>query len=526
MSNVQKAWAGFTWERISFELARTWHSFKKGPAPIIILLQIVALIFVQSKGAGKVYGDMLFILIGITLLSWFFTTIAHGNYKILIYTLLLLTVGTMLQCIFRQEEIIASGQEISSGSAALSLQIQYILGFVVAVGAAFFYRKFSELSALKWCKRFIVLSIVLSMATLVLAKSVGNVRNWITIGGFSFQTTEVVKLLYVFIASALLGTEDAPSKKRIGVFYAVTGINLFFLVLQSEFGTLLLLLVVFFVYLFLFVPGKKLFLSTAAVFAVGVVLVMILGNGLTGLAAKGNILGSNPISQIFLRNYNKIANRFIFWLDPMKDPQGLGYQLIQAKNSILLGGWFGTSSNVDLPVKTSDLVYPALIQRCGMVFGVIVFIIFILNWTESVRLFVRKRDRYHCAMAAGLTFMFFAQALIIIGGSTGLCPLTGITLPFISSGGSSLLVSSIMVGLLIAISGNVQWKGRNVDEDEFFKKGKVLTKCCAGLRNLYAHRPGKDFRHRSGDVRGGGSGEKPGKKSYLPKGIRKGKHSR
>lgn len=526
MNNVQKLFAGLTGERISFELARTWRSFKMGPAPIIILLQLVAMIFVQSKGAGRVYGDMIFILIGITLLSWFFTTIGHGNYKVLIYTLLLLTVGTMLQCIFRQEALIASGQTEVFGSAAVALQLQYILGFVAAVGAAFIYRKFPCFSTMKWCKRFVIFSVILSAATLVLAKSVGNVRNWITIGGFSLQTTELIKLLYVFIASALLGREEAPSKRRIAAFYAITGINLFFLVLQSEFGTLLLLLVVFFVYLFLFVPGTKLFLQTVAVFAAGVICIAFLGTTLSGLAAKGSILGANPISQLFLRNYDKIANRFIFWLDPMKDPQGLGYQLIQAKNSILLGGWFGTSSNVDLPVKTSDLVYPALIQRCGMVFGVIVFIIFVLNWTESVRLFVRKQDRYHCAMAVGLTFMFFAQALIIIGGSTGLCPLTGITLPFISSGGSSLLVSSMMVGLLLAISGNVQWKGRNDDEDEFFKKGKIFTKCSACLRNLYDHCTRKNIGDRAGSVPGGRPEEKRSKKKYLPKGIRKGKHSR
>ena len=71
------------------------------------------------------------------------------------------------------------------------------------------------------------------------------------------------------------------------------------------------------------------------------------------------------VIKIFLSNYNKIANRFIYWLHPEKDALGLGYQLLKAKESIVLGGWFGTSSVTELPVKTSDLVYPALIQRCG-----------------------------------------------------------------------------------------------------------------------------------------------------------------
>ena len=73
----------------------------------------------------------------------------------------------------------------------------------------------------------------------------------------------------------------------------------------------------------------------------------------------------------------------------------------------------------ELPVKTSDLVYPALIQRCGMIFALLVFIVFIMMWLEGVRLFVRKQDRYHRAVGAGFVFMLFDQTLIIIAGSTG-----------------------------------------------------------------------------------------------------------
>lgn len=92
---------------------------------------------------------------------------------------------------------------------------------------------------------------------------------------------------------------------------------------------------------------------------------------------------------------------------------------LKAKESIVLGGWFGTSSVTELPVKTSDLVYPALIQRCGMIFALLVFIVFIMMWLEGVRLFVRKQDRYHRAVGAGFVFMLFDQTLIIIAGSTG-----------------------------------------------------------------------------------------------------------
>ena len=78
---------------------------------------------------------------------------------------------------------------------------------------------------------------------------------------------------------------------------------------------------------------------------------------------------------------------------------------------------------------------------------------------------MRKKDKYHRAVCAGIVFMMFYQALIIVAGSCGMCPLTGITLPFISSGGSSLLVSAVMTGIVITISGNLEWEGEMKHEE-------------------------------------------------------------
>ena len=227
----------------------------------------------------------------------------------------------------------------------------------------------------------------------------------------------------------------------------------------------------------------------------------------------GKEISEQKLAQIFLSNYNKIANRFIYWLHPEKDALGLGYQLLKAKESIVLGGWFGTSSVTELPVKTSDLVYPALIQRCGMIFALLVFIVFIMMWLEGVRLFVRKQDRYHRAVGAGFVFMLFDQTLIIIAGSTGLCPLTGITLPFISSGGTSLMISFMIVGLIVAVSSNVKWKGTVEDEEEqdkFFKENAVTAKCHAYLRHLNDHFSRESFRAASGRIKRSGQKEESG----------------
>ena len=296
--------------------------------------------------------------------------------------------------------------------------------------------------------------------------------------------------------------------------------------MQSEFGTMLLLLAIFLTYVFLFIPDIKVFIKTVAVMAVLAALIIVTGMQLSKLADAGSVIGTNPLSSFFLSNYDKIANRFIYWLNPEKDALGLGYQLLKARESILLGGWFGTSSVTDLPVKTSDLVYPALIQRCGMIFAILVFFIFILMWLEGVRLFIRKGDRYHQALGAGFVFMLFDQALIIIAGSTGLCPLTGITLPFISSGGSSLVVTFMMVGVMIAVSSNVKWKGLTDNEEEFFKENAVFTKCNAYLCHLNDHIPHPDIRAAAGRLRGSRQTETGSQGKHVSKGIRPGKNFR
>lgn len=503
-------------ERVLWEIQRAFYSFRSSPVLLVLLLQGIVGILISAKGAGSIYLDMIPILIVITLLSWLLTSVVHGNQKVLIYVLILLTVGTMLQCIFIKEEMIKNPEKYTGGSPTGGLQLQYLMALAAAILVSVIYYHWKKIASIKCCRLLFFLSVGISLVTLIFAVSVGNVRNWIRIGGMSIQTTEIVKLIYVFLAAGLLGTVENPSRKRIQAFYIISAVDAGFLAIQSEYGTLLLLLVLFFIYLFLFVPDIRVFLKTVGVMGVAGVIIIGTGMELTKLQAASAFVKNNSLIQFYLRAYGKIANRFIYWLHPEKDALGLGYQLLKARDSIVLGGWFGTSSVTELPVKTSDLVYPALIQRCGMIFALLVFIVFILMWLEGVKLFVRKQDRYHQAVAAGLVYLLFGQTLIIIGGSTGLCPLTGITLPFISSGGSSLVTCFMITGLLITISGNVRWKGLNSEETEdFFKESQTITKYTARLRNTYDSFVNTHLRAAARRVRAGGRTKGEGKGKSL-----------
>ncbi len=497
-------------ERFIWEGKKAFSSFKDKPVFILLLIQIPAYLFVRSKGAGKLYADMLLILVLIILAGWFFTSMIHGNRKVLICALLLLTVGTMLQCIMKQEQMIKNPELYENNNPVTNLQIQYVVAFGAGLAAAALYRKRKAIASMRVCRILVLLSCLISVVTLLFSHSVGHTRNWLVLGGASLQTTEIVKVLYVFICAGLLGTTENPSKQRVRVFYAITAVQILFFALQSEFGTMLLILTLFLLFTFLFLPKIKTFLKTLAALGAAAALFVLAGTQLGRLAEAGPFLGTNALSRFFLTNYDKIAGRFLSWLHPGQDVLGLGYQITKAQESIVMGGWFGTSSVTELPVKTSDLVFPALIQRCGMVFALVILCVFVLFWLEGIRLFIRKKDGYHRALGAGFVCMIFYQAMIIIGGSTGLLPLTGITLPFISSGGSSLVMTFVMTAMILAVSGDVKWKGIQTDEEEFFKKNPHFARGYVSLRYPHVSRTLSILRPGAGRLRGGGSTEADG----------------
>lgn len=508
--------------------------FHKTAAFYMILLEVAMLLIVYPKKSMAPYLDMLLILIGMTILSYFLIRKNEGNIKILNYTIVLVTIGVMLQSIFKQEIFLKNAENIEGRVSVTSLQIQYILAFTLAVIVAGFYcSKWGEILAKDFMIRALfAVSMLFYIITLVMAKAVGGgVKNWIMIGGFSLQLSEVNKLLYILVVVGILCSVKNPSKKRIATVFFVTFCHLFFLVAQGEFGTLFLIFVLFLVFLFLFVPDLRVFLATfISSVGVGSILVFF-GILLKKMAQTSQFLASLGIVRFYLRNFQKIQNRFLYFLNPSSDAGGSGYQLLKGRDAIMLGGWLGSDAITDLPVKTSDMVYPALIERCGILIAILVFVIFVLLWLEGLKVFITKKDRFHQGICVGIISILFYQTLIIIGGSCGMCPLTGITLPFISSGGSSLVVCFVMMALVIGISGNVAWKGEKNEEEakkdfEFIKKDSNIAKRLSHLCNTYDINPRRDISRTARNLSRGGSKKIKGGVEQIRKRIHKGLHSR
>jgi cell division protein FtsW (lipid II flippase) len=154
--------------------------------------------------------------------------------------------------------------------------------------------------------------------------------------------------------------------------------------------------------------------------------------------------------------FARVQLRFQNWLDPWVDPLDVGFQPIQSEYAMATGKFFGTGLAMGEPTYIyavqTDYVFAAIGEELGLLGTVVVLLLFLLLVFRGFYIALNARDAFGRYLAAGLTTILALQALIIVGGTVRLIPLTGITLPFISAGGSSLLTNFLIVGLLLRIS--------------------------------------------------------------------------
>jgi peptidoglycan glycosyltransferase len=163
-------------------------------------------------------------------------------------------------------------------------------------------------------------------------------------------------------------------------------------------------------------------------------------------------------SVLAFRAFAHVQNRVDIWLDPFKDAGGKGYQLVQALFAFGSGGITGTGLSLGSPTKIpavqTDFIFAAIGEELGLLGTVAIVIAFLLMVGVGLRIAIQARSDFEKLLATGLTVCLGVQTFIILGGVTRLVPLTGITLPFVSYGGSSLLANYILLALLLRISSD------------------------------------------------------------------------
>lgn len=282
------------------------------------------------------------------------------------------------------------------------------------------------------------ISFALLVAVLFIGSGTGATR-WIRIAGFNLQPSEVAKLVMVNYVAVYLSTKREKVRKFFSgllPILVITAAQFVLIMLEPDFGT-----------------GVALIFSVLVVlFAGGVHLGQITFVGI--LAA--------PVMVYFLLMKEYRVRRLFAFLDPWSDPTDTGWNVIQSLLAIGSGGLFGLGLGKSkqkfsyLPEHHTDFIFAILCEELGFLGGLSVLLLyFVLAW-RGLRIAMRAPDLYGTLLAIGITSMIAFQALLNIGVVTGSLPVTGIPLPFISHGGSSLLMSLAGVGILLNISRQCQ----------------------------------------------------------------------
>ncbi|MEE8705112.1 MAG: FtsW/RodA/SpoVE family cell cycle protein [Olsenella sp.] len=285
---------------------------------------------------------------------------------------------------------------------------------------------------------------ITGVALLVLPMLVGTERGgsklWITFGSFSFQPGEIAKILIILFLAAYFaenrellsastrhfGPLALPRPRMLAPLFVMWGISLLVVIFERDLGSALLFFTFFIVMLY------------AATGRASYVLVFLV------LLAVGGVFCYHTFSHV--------QNRVAIWLNPFGNPDG-GYQLIQSLYSLADGDLIGTGIGKGLPTLTpvvaSDFIFSAIGEEMGLLGASAVIMGYMIFAVRGFATAARAKSDVSAFTAIGLTCAIAFQAFLIVGGTTRLLPLTGVTLPFMSQGGSSLLASFIIVGLLL-----------------------------------------------------------------------------
>lgn len=289
----------------------------------------------------------------------------------------------------------------------------------------------------KWSK--VILFVCFALLVIVLIPGVGlargGARSWLGVGAFSIQPSEFMKLAMILFMAKWL----SENQKKLTSFFAglmpmlaLSGSAFALIMLQPDLGTGTVLMGT--VMLLIFVAGAR--ISHLAMLA------------LAGVAGFVALVLAEPYR----------IKRILAFLDPWQDPQGSGYQTIQSLFAIGPGGLIGVGLGESrqkynyLPEPYNDFIFSILAEELGFIGGTFVLILFMLLIWRGLRTAITAQDPYGCYLAVGITGMIAIQVLINVGVVTGLFPVTGITLPFMSAGGSSLTLTLTGIGVLLNIS--------------------------------------------------------------------------
>ena len=316
---------------------------------------------------------------------------------------------------------------------------QIIFGLIPGVAALLAFSRIPYMFWKSHAWNLLILSIILLVLVFIpgLSAGIGTAHSWISIGGvFSVQPSEIVKLTFLFYLAAWLGGRDKHSVRDVHAgflpFVLVLGAIMLLMILQPDVGTMSIIVA----------------MSLVVYFVAGAPMTYVLGLITAGIAGLMLLITAAPYR----------AARFTTFLHPELDPQGIGYHINQALLAIGSGGFFGVGYGHSrqkfqyLPEVGSDSIFAVIGEEMGLLVGVLLIGLFLLFLWRALSTASRAPDNFSKYVVVGIAAWITIQAFVNIASMVALMPMTGIPLPFISYGGTSLAISMTAVGVVLNIS--------------------------------------------------------------------------
>jgi len=327
----------------------------------------------------------------------------------------------------------------------------FVLGLILFAATIHFLRSYDVLERYRYTIALVGIALLLAPRLPLIGQQVNGAYLGVKLGPIEFQPAEFAKLcIVVFLASYLREHREVlivgarrflgvtlPPLKHLGPLLVVWGASMFMLVFIKDLGSSLMFFAAFLALLYV---------------ATGRLSFVVIGMGMFLLGAF-----------FFAETVPHVQDRVDIWLDPYENPQAEGYQILQSIFAQADGGLFGTgfgqalitipgTNNALLPAAQTDTIYALIVNEVGLFGGCAIVLTYLLIAARGFKIALIAGDGFSKLLATGLTAVFAIQAFVIIGGVTRVIPLTGVTLPFVSYGGSSILANFVLLALLLLVS--------------------------------------------------------------------------
>jgi len=325
------------------------------------------------------------------------------------------------------------------GDSYYFVKHQLIFGLIPGLAALILFSRIPYAFWRRHAWNLLILSIVLLVLVFIpgISAGIGSAHSWITVGGvFSLQPAEIVKLTFLFYLAAWLGARDERGVRDVHggflPFLLMLGTIVTLLILQPDIGTMTIIAA----------------MSLIVYFVAGAPLTYVFGLIAAGAAGIALLITAAPYR----------AARFTTFLNPELDPQGIGYHINQALLAIGSGGLFGVGYGHSrqkfqyLPEVAGDSIFAVVGEELGFLCSFAIIALFLLILWRLLAIASRTGDRFGKYFTVGVAAWIILQAFVNIGSMVALMPITGVPLPFISYGGTSLAVSLAAVGVVLSVS--------------------------------------------------------------------------